>query len=140
MNFKIKDAREYIVDESTDLIDILKDIPNYQFIISHNVMVEKNLITKLFPYPLSYTNSLMQWGPWLDTVKIYQTLYPNLPAYDLKNLVAQFLNNNVLDMLCSRYCNVDKQKNHNALYDALCSFMLAERLIYTINLRNFLQN
>ncbi len=140
LNFKIIDTRELVVNKSIDLIGILEDISKYQFIISHNVMIEKNLITKLFPYPKCHTNNLKQWGPWLDTVKIYQKLYPNLSTYDLKFLVAQFLDKNVIDILSSNYCKEDKRKYHNALFDALCSFMLVKRLCDLIDLQNFLQN
>ena len=51
MNFKISYAKEFIVNESIDLNNILENIPKDGFIISHNVMIEKNLIIKTFPYP-----------------------------------------------------------------------------------------
>ena len=139
MNFKITYAKEFIVNESIDLTNILENIPKGGFIISHNVMIEKNLLTKTFPYRSFTKGGLLQWGPWLDTVKIYQKLYPNLLTYDLKNLVAQFLNEDELEKLSSMYCNLEKRKQHHALFDAICSFMLTERLINLIDLETFLQ-
>ena len=139
MNFKISYAKEFIVNESIDLNNILENIPKDGFIISHNVMIEKNLIMKTFPYPTFQKGGSLQWGPWLDTVKIYQKLYPNLPSYDLKNLVAQFLNEVGLNKLTSKYCNLEKRKQHHALFDAICSFMLTERLVNLIDLGTFLE-
>ena len=139
MNFKITYAKEFIVNESIDLNNILENIPKDGFIISHNVMFEKNLIIKTFPYPTFSKGYFLQWGPWLDTVKIYQKLYPNLPNYDLKNLVAQFLSADGLNKLTSKYCNLKKRKHHNALFDAICCFMLTERLVNLIDLGTFLE-
>ena len=70
---------------------------------------------------------------------IRDRLYPNLPSYDLKNLVAQFLNEDGLSKLASKYCNLEKRKQHHALFDAICSFMLTERLVNQIDLGTFLE-
>ena len=139
INFKITYAKEFIVNKSIDLNNIIENIPKDGFIISHNVMIEKNLIIRTFPYPTFPKGGPLQWGPWLDTVKIYQKLYPNLLTYDLKNLVAQFLNEDELVKLSSMYCNLEKRKQHHALFDAICTFMLTERLVNLIDLGSFLK-
>ena len=139
INFKITYAKEFIVNKSIDLNNIIENIPKDGFIISHNVMIEKNLIIRTFPYPTFPKGGPLQWGPWLDTVKIYQSLYPNLPSYDLKSLVAQFLNEDGLNKMTSTYCNLAKRKQHHALFDAICTFMLTERLVNLIDLGSFLK-
>ena len=137
--FILVEAKEFIVTKTTDLKDIFEKDSDYQFIISHNVSIERNLIKKFLPYPICKDGSLRKWGPWLDTVTIYQKLYPNLINYDLKTLVNHFLDQKLLNDLCFKFCKPEKQKYHNALFDALCSYLLVERLAKVIDLKAFLQ-
>jgi len=69
---------------------VFKKIPD--FIISHNVPTERNLLKKYLPYSnATGTNRGMEWGPWLDTKEMYKILYPQLEEYGLEHLTNIFL-------------------------------------------------
>ena len=73
----------------------------------------------------------------VDTKKLYSTLYPKIKNYELKNLVNVFFEKNIME-LSSKYCSPSKNNFHNALYDALCTFLLYNRLSEKITLGKFI--
>ena len=118
------------------LFEILSN--DIEFIVSHNIHIEKNLVKKYLPYPKKKNVfGTFDWGPWLDTKKLYSTLYPKIKNYELKNLVNVFLKKNIME-LSSKYCSPSKSNFHNALYDALCTFLLYNRLSEKITLGKFI--
>ena len=50
-NFSIKFAKEIVVEKDADLISFKMILDKkYEFIVSHNTHIEKNLLRKAFPY------------------------------------------------------------------------------------------
>jgi DNA polymerase-3 subunit epsilon len=69
-----------------------------------------------------------EWGPWIDTLSIYRTLYRGLESYGLGELVEAFGLRPSLDELAEAHCPPGRQRAHCALYDALASSLLLMRL------------
>ena len=70
------------------LIEILSN--DIEFIVSHNIH-RKESRKKIFT--VSEKKNVLgtfDWGPWLDTKKLYTALYPKIKNYELKNLVNIF--------------------------------------------------
>ena len=106
--------------------------------ISHNIHIEKNLLKSYLPYKRKCSNTIsLEWGPWIDTTIIYRTLYPNIATYDLSFLTKTFIKKRV-EELSSIICSADKKFHHNALYDALCTFLLFERIQKIVNINEFI--
>ena len=107
--------------------------------ISHNIHIEKNLLKSYLPYNRKCSNAIsLEWGPWIDTTIIYRTLYPNIATYDLSFLTKTFIKKRV-EELSSTICSADKKYHHNALYDALCTYLLFERIQKKININEFIR-
>lgn len=136
-DFEIVDAGELkaVEDKNNDKFISILD-KDYEFFVSHQSNVEKNFLHR--KYPFSQNSDTGTWGPWLDTKIIYQKLYPNLEKFDLKFLVKTFIEQSKLDTLTSKYCAKNKIDYHNALFDSICCYLLARRLIKDINLYQFL--
>lgn len=136
---KIIHLEEFIVTNEIECLQSLKNIliPTPDILISHNIHVEKNLLKKYMPYKIiSDQKDQINWGPWLDTQVMYQKLYPMIKKYDLINLTKIFVEKKV-DELSVKHLSKSKRKHHYALYDAICSFCLFERLIEKIDIRKF---
>jgi len=88
---------------------------------AHNVAVESGLITNVWPHPRKCVNFAMpelqaaNWGPWLDTLRLYRRIYPGLESYGLEALVGSF--------------GLQDELDARALYDALASALLLARLL-----------
>ena len=122
---------------ASTLMSIVNGKP--ELFISHNVQVEKNLLKKYLPYSnLKVSRDEISWGPWLDTKRIYSKLYPELGKYDLPYLSNIFVKIE-LDKKAKLICPYNKNKPHNALYDALCAFLLFKRIKNIININEFIQ-
>lgn len=116
---------------------VFKKIPD--FIISHNVPTEKNLLKKYLPYSnITSTNQNVEWGPWLDTKEMYKILYPQLEEYGLEYLTNIFIKEDSSE-LAKRHCRKDKRSAHNALYDTICAFLLYKRLAKIVNIKQFIR-
>ena len=116
---------------------VFKKIPD--FIISHNVPTERNLLKKYLPYSnATGTNRGMEWGPWLDTKEMYKILYPQLEEYGLEHLTNIFIKEES-SLLAKRHCPKNKRTPHNALYDTICAFLLYKRLANIVNIKQFIR-
>lgn len=116
---------------------VFKKIPD--FIISHNVPTERNLLKKYLPYSnATGTNRCMEWGPWLDTKEMYKILYPQLEEYGLEHLTNIFIKEES-SVLAKRHCRKNKRTPHNALYDTICAFLLYKRLANIVNIKQFIR-
>lgn len=119
------------------LSSIVENKPN--LFISHNVHIEKNLLKSYLPYNRKCSNAIsLEWGPWIDTTIIYRTLYPNIATYDLGFLTETFIKKRV-EELSSIICSPDKKFHHNALYDAICTYLLFERIQKKVNVNKFIR-
>lgn len=69
-----------------------------------------------------------EWGPWIDTGRLYPQFYPTLASAKLGDLVAVFGLQERLDALAAEHCPADRRRYHAALYDALAGALLLGRL------------
>lgn len=101
----------------------------------HFAAAENHLIKTVWPYPRSspdFTRSggwLNEWGPWIDTGRLYSNLYPDLESANLRALVETFGHQEELDRLALEHCPTDRCFYHAALYDALAAALLLVKLL-----------
>jgi DNA polymerase-3 subunit epsilon len=101
---------------------------------AHNVAVEAGLIATVWPYPRKCPNfaepevQAANWGPWLDTLRLYRRIYSGLESYGLEALVRTFELQDELDERAELDCPANRQHYHCALYDAMASALLLARL------------
>ena len=100
---------------------------------AHNRHAENSFIKNTWAVPPAVpdwrrgSGEAQEWGPWLDTLSIYKTVYPGLNSYGLGDLVEVFGLGEQLDTLARVHCPERRRKPHCALHDALASSLL---LIY----------
>lgn len=101
---------------------------------AHFASAENTLIKAVWPYPRTSPDfarpggALTDWGPWIDTGRLYPQLYPSLGSAKLGDLVAAFALQPELDALAGRHCPAERRRYHAALYDALAGALLLRRL------------
>lgn len=101
---------------------------------AHFANAENTLIKSVWPYPRSSPDFIRagemttDWGPWLDTGRLYPQIYPGLTSSKLGDLVAAFGLQGELDALAATHCPPDRRRYHAALYDALAGALLLARL------------
>jgi len=105
---------------------------------AHHAPVERALLRRAWAVPPAAPDfaasdpaaapRLTDWGPWLDTRRIYENLYPSLPGYQLMDLVQTFALSGELTVLAVRHCPNSRRRPHCALYDALAAALLLVRL------------
>lgn len=104
------------------------------YLVAHHAPVESGLIRRVWPYPGDVPDfrqdgaTVVDWGPWIDTCVLYQSVYPGLDSYKLQDLVRLFELAGKLDDLAENYCPAGRRRWHCALYDALASALLLQRL------------
>ena len=101
---------------------------------AHFANAENTLIKSAWPYPRTSPDfaragaSLAEWGPWIDTGRLYPQLYPALASVKLADVVAAFGLQAELDALATARCPDGRRHYHCALYDALAGALLLSRL------------
>jgi DNA polymerase-3 subunit epsilon len=101
---------------------------------AHFAGVENALLKAVWPYPRSspdFTRSgehAAEWGPWVDTGRLFAQLFPQLPSGRLADLVTACGLQSELDLLAAGNCPADRRRYHAALYDALAGALLLARL------------
>ena len=96
---------------------------------AHHASVEENLLKDTWPYrPIRSEKQNFDWGPWVDTLRLYKKLYPNIGNYSLAHLVSTFGVGDSLRKNALRSCPSGRQRYHCALYDSLASAFLLTRL------------
>jgi len=102
---------------------------------AHFAHVENSLLKTVWPYPRLSPDfgrpgvSHADWGPWLDTGRLYAELYPDLDTASLQSLVARFNLQTRLDELAKQHCPAERRRYHAALYDALAGALLLQALV-----------
>jgi len=97
---------------------------------AHYSGAESSLLRAVWPYPRSSPdfarpgNRAADWGPWIDSARIYAQLYPRLETGRLEGLVAACGLQAELDALASAHCPAGRRHFHAALYDALAGALL----------------
>jgi DNA polymerase III alpha subunit (gram-positive type) len=141
-NFKIINSKEYLGNDGlfSNWLSNCNNCKSVSYWVAHNCMVEKNIITKFAPYKNNLENQYnkMEWGPWVDTLKIYKILYPNLNNYTLTNLKKVFdLEQRVVE-LASKFCKRTGVKQHESMYDCIVTYLLLQRINDFVDLNSFL--
>lgn len=102
---------------------------------AHFASAENYLIKSVWPYPPSSPDftrpgrEVNDWGPWIDTGRLYGRLFPDLDSANLQALIDVFGYQVELDRLAAEYCPSDRCGYHAALYDALASALLLGKLL-----------
>lgn len=102
--------------------------------VAHNHMVEARLIRSTWRYPSwvpkqpGSDRTVSDWGPWIDTLQLYRRAYPDLESHALMNLVNRFGLADELGRLAQNKCPDGRSRAHCALFDALASALLLQRL------------
>jgi DNA polymerase-3 subunit epsilon len=101
---------------------------------AHYAGVENGLLKGVWPYPRSSPDfarpgeRTIDWGPWVDTARLYAQLYPKLDSGRLEALVGATGLQPELDAQAARHCPEGRRHYHAALYDALAGALLLRAL------------
>jgi DNA polymerase III epsilon subunit-like protein len=101
---------------------------------AHFAHAENTLIKSVWPYPRTSPDfsrdgaNLTEWGPWIDTGRLYPQFYPTLDSAKLEQVVSVFGLQASLDEAAARWCPLERRRYHAALYDALAGALLLLRL------------
>ncbi len=101
---------------------------------AHYAGVENALLKAAWPYPRTSPDfarpgeHVIDWGPWIDTARIYAQLYPQLPSGQLEALVLATGLQAELDATAKQFCPSERCRYHAALYDALAGALLLRAL------------
>ena len=101
---------------------------------AHFAGVENALLKSVWPYPRSSPDfarpggRIAEWGPWIDTGRLYAQCRPGLPSARLEDLVAACGLQPELDARAAGHCPAARRRYHAALYDALAGALLLARL------------
>lgn len=97
---------------------------------AHFAGVENALLKSAWPYPRNSPDfarpgeRVIDWGPWIDTARIYGQLFPQFEANGLEALVLAMRLQPELDAVAQRHCPPARRRYHAALYDALAGALL----------------
>jgi len=101
---------------------------------AHSAAVEDGLLRAIWPYARRSPDfgrageSVLSWGPWLDTLQLYRRLYPDLESHKLADLIERFGLVDALAAQAKQHCPEKRARYHCALYDSLASALLLLRL------------
>jgi len=97
---------------------------------AHFAHVENHLLKSVWAYPRSAPDfarpgkSATEWGPWIDTGRLYPQFFPQLGDGKLEELIATTGQQAELDTLAGQHCPAGRRRYHAALYDALGGALL----------------
>jgi DNA polymerase III epsilon subunit-like protein len=101
---------------------------------AHYAGAESSLLRSTWPYPRNSPdfarpgNNVIDWGPWVDSARLYAQLYPSLESGRLESVVAACGLQGELDLLAAEHCPPMRRRYHAALYDALAGALLLASL------------
>jgi len=101
---------------------------------AHYAGAENSLLKSVWPYPRVSPDfarpggTIAEWGPWIDSARIYSQLYPKLESGRLESVVAACGLQAELDSLAAVHCPGARRQYHAALYDALAGALLLASL------------
>jgi len=101
---------------------------------AHYAGVENGLLKSVWPYPRSVPDFARpgqltaDWGPWVDTARLYAQLFPRLGSGGLESLVQAADLQTELNALAVIHCPAERRHYHAALYDALAGALLLSAL------------
>ena len=97
---------------------------------AHYAGAENSLLRSVWPYPPTSPDftrpggRAADWGPWIDSARVFAQLYPGLESGRLESLVAACGLQADLDSLARIHCPAGRERYHAALYDALAGALL----------------
>ncbi len=97
---------------------------------AHYAGAENSLLKSVWPYPRSSPDfarpggRAADWGPWIDSARVYAQLYPGLGSGRLESLVEACGLQAELDALAGAHCPAGRRRYHSALYDAIAGALL----------------
>ncbi len=102
-------------------------------LVAHFASAENTLIKSVWPYPrhspdFLHGGTVLDWGPWVDTGRLFPQLFTGLASARLEDLIATFGLQSELDEVARQHCPTDRCRYHAALYDALACALLLTRL------------
>jgi DNA polymerase-3 subunit epsilon len=101
---------------------------------AHYAGVENALLKSVWPYPRHSPDfarpgeGIVEWGPWIDSARLYAQFYPQFDTGRLETLVAAAGLQPELDALAALHCPPTRCRYHAALYDALAGALLLASL------------
>lgn len=102
---------------------------------AHFAPVENSLLRLVWPYPHEVPDfsrpgeKSTEWGPWIDTGRLYPQAYPQFGSFRLGDLVARLGLQTQLDAEARLHCPPERRRYHAALYDALAGVLLLRALL-----------
>ncbi len=114
--------------------EVFADMRERGPLAAHFAGTENALLSGTWPYPRSSPDfarpggRVVDWGPWIDTGRLYGQLYPGLKSSGLEWLVAACGLQAELDVLAAQHCPKGRRRYHAALYDALAGALLLASL------------
>ena len=101
---------------------------------AHYAGVENGLLKSVWPYPRNSPDfarpgeRVIEWGPWVDSARLYAQYYPQFESGRLETLVTASGLQGELDVLAQEHCPPERRHYHAALYDALAGALLLASL------------
>jgi DNA polymerase-3 subunit epsilon len=123
-------ARRPFADEWEFFADLRERGP----LAAHYAGVENALLKSVWPYPRNSPDfarpgeRLIDWGPWIDSARVYAQLFPTLASGRLEAVVAACGLQTELEAAAQQYCPRERCRYHCALYDALAGALLLGRI------------
>ena len=102
---------------------------------AHFAPAENSLLRRVWPYPREVPDfarpgrTSTEWGPWIDTGRLYPQFFSGLGSIRLEDLVTKNGLQAELDAAARQYCPVNRRHYHAALYDALAGVLLLRALL-----------
>ena len=102
---------------------------------AHFAGVENGLLKAVWPYPRTAPDFARpgraggEWGPWIDTGRLYPQLFPTTETAKLERLVTAGGLQAELEAAAVRCCPAGRARFHAALYDALAGALLLLALL-----------
>jgi DNA polymerase III epsilon subunit-like protein len=92
-------------------------------------------LKSVWPYPRTSPDfarpggTTTNWGPWIDTGRLYPQVLLGVEETRLERLVATMGLQTALDEQAGKHCPPDRRRYHAALYDALAGALLLQGLL-----------
>jgi len=98
---------------------------------AHYAHAENSLIKSVWPYPRMSRDfsrpapaTVLDWGPWVDTGRLYTQFFTSLNSGKLEELISVFQLDAALNDLAAQHCPSTRRNYHAALFDALAAALL----------------
>ncbi len=102
---------------------------------AHFSSAENYLLKTAWAYPRSVPDfarpgkTSNEWGPWIDTGRLYPQFFPQAGDGKLEQLVAGCGLQMELDAVAAEHCPAERRHYHAALYDALAGALLLKAFL-----------